>query len=383
MRKARVIALYLPQYHPVVENDKYWGKGFTEWTNVARAKPLFKRHDQPRIPADLGFYDLRLPQVRKQQAEMAAEYGVEGFCYWHYWFGEGKEVLQLPFDEVVRSGEPDFPFCLGWATNDWTTKTWEQEKAVVKNTVIFEQKSFDEEDFTAHFYRLLDAFKDKRYIKVDGKLLFVILLTDKILPHIKQFMETWRVLAQANGLEGFHFVAGVSAMPTITTQNIGDLEKTVAQQVDSFWQYGFDAIQTVNHKYAELKAGGKFRKVWSAALRRIFPFRYVEKYNYGDIVENFYSQVDRRENVYPQICVGWDRTPRSGGGAIVYTGDTPERFKRAIEVALDCVKDKQPEHRILFLNSWNEWGEGAYMEPDLRFGRGKLEALREAVLETE
>ena len=125
-KKARVIALYLPQYHPVAENDKYWGKGFTEWTNVAKAKPLFKGHDQPRIPADLGFYDLRLPQVRKEQAELAKEAGIEGFCYWHYWFGNGKEVLQMPFDEVVKSGEPDFPFCLGWANHDWTTKTWEK-----------------------------------------------------------------------------------------------------------------------------------------------------------------------------------------------------------------------------------------------------------------
>lgn len=136
-KKARVIALYLPQYHPVAENDKYWGKGFTEWTNVAKAKPLFKGHDQPRIPADLGFYDLRLPQVRKEQAELAKEAGIEGFCYWHYWFGNGKEVLQMPFDEVVKSGEPDFPFCLGWANHDWTTKTWEKGKVTVKDTMIF------------------------------------------------------------------------------------------------------------------------------------------------------------------------------------------------------------------------------------------------------
>lgn len=383
MSKARVIALYLPQYHPVEENDRYWGKGFTEWTNVARAKPLFKGHDQPRIPADLGFYDLRLAEVRTQQAEMAAKYGVEGFCYWHYWFGEGKEVLQRPFDEVVKSGEPDFPFCLGWATHDWTTKTWEQEKAVVKNTVIFEQRSFDKEDFTAHFYRLLDAFRDKRYIMVDGKLLFIVLLTDKILPYIKEFMETWRVLAVANNLPGFHFVASVDAMPTINAKNIGNIEKTVQEHVDSFWKYGFDAIETVNHKYAELKAQGKLHKVFSAAMRRAFPFRFVEKYDYKDIINNFYSTVDYRENVYPQICVGWDRTPRSGGGAILYVKDTPEKFKKAVENALKCVEKKQPEHRILFLNSWNEWGEGAYMEPDLRYGRGKLEALRDILAKME
>ena len=163
-KKARVIALYLPQYHPVAENDKYWGKGFTEWTNVAKAKPLFKGHYQPRIPADLGFYDLRLPQVRKEQAELAKEAGIEGFCYWHYWFGNGKEVLQMPFDEVVKSGEPDFPFCLGWALHDWTTKTWEKGSSIAKDTMIFKQEFPGEEDDIKHFYRLLDAFKDKRYI---------------------------------------------------------------------------------------------------------------------------------------------------------------------------------------------------------------------------
>ena len=208
-KKARVIALYLPQYHPVAENDKYWGKGFTEWTNVAKAKPLFKGHYQPRIPADLGFYDLRLPQVRKEQAELAKEAGIEGFCYWHYWFGNGKEVLQMPFDEVVKSGEPDFPFCLGWALHDWTTKTWEKGSSIAKDTMIFKQEFPGEEDDIKHFYRLLDAFKDKRYIKVDGKLLFSILVP-RAMPEPKRFMDLWNRLAKENGLPGFHFVGDIN-----------------------------------------------------------------------------------------------------------------------------------------------------------------------------
>ena len=172
--RARVIAFYLPQYHPVPENDKYWGKGFTEWRNVAKAKPLFPGHYEPRIPADLGFYDLRIPEIREQQAELAREAGVEGFCYWHYWFGNGEEVLQRPFDEVVASGNPDFPFCVGWANHSWTTKTWTKTKSAAKDTCIFEQKYPGVEDYRVHFYRLLDAFKDRRYIKVEGRLLFVI-----------------------------------------------------------------------------------------------------------------------------------------------------------------------------------------------------------------
>ena len=124
--KARIIANYLPQFHPIPENDKYWGVGFTEWTNVAKARPLFKGHYQPHIPADLGFYDLRLPEVREQQAQLAREAGVEGFCYWHYWFGKGRQVLERPFNEVVASGKPYYPFCLAWANHDWTTGSWKK-----------------------------------------------------------------------------------------------------------------------------------------------------------------------------------------------------------------------------------------------------------------
>lgn len=374
-KKARVIALYLPQYHPVAENDKFWGKGFTEWTNVAKAKPLFRGHYQPRIPADLGFYDLRLPQVREAQAELAKAAGIEGFCYWHYWFGNGKEVLQMPFDEVVKSGEPDFPFCLGWALHDWTTKTWEKGKGITKDTMIFKQEFPGEEDHIKHFYRLLDAFKDERYIKVDGKLLFAILVP-MALPNPKEFMDLWNGLARDNGLPGFHFVAVLDSMPVINKNNLKNIEQAIEDNINKFRNLGFDAVETTNQKYAELKVGGRLHKVIFALLRRIAPGLVVEKYKYSKIIDNYYSPSDGREDVYPQLLVGWDRAPRSGRKAIVYHGATPENFSKAVKKAIECIKHKQPEHRILFLNSWNEWGEGAYMEPDLKYGKGNIEALR-------
>lgn len=173
-KSARVIAFYLPQFHPIEENNKYWGKGFTEWTNVGKAKPLFKGHYQPRVPADLGYYDLRIPEIREQQAELAREAGIEGFCYWHYWFGEGKELLERPFNDVVESGNPDFPFCLGWANHTWSTRTWTSSKTKFKQTVIAQMTYPGDEDHINHFYKYLKAFKDKRYIKVDSKLLFVV-----------------------------------------------------------------------------------------------------------------------------------------------------------------------------------------------------------------
>ena len=162
MNKARVIAFYLPQYHPIPENDKYWGKGFTEWTNVAKAKPLFRGHYQPHIPADLGFYDLRLPEVREAQAELARDAGIEGFCYYHYWFGNGKMLLQKPFEEVLRLGKPDFPFCLCWANHDWTTKTWVKGSSMVNNAMIPQQEYLGEHDDIKHFEYCLRAFKDHR-----------------------------------------------------------------------------------------------------------------------------------------------------------------------------------------------------------------------------
>ena len=166
--KARAIAFYLPQYHPIKENDEYWGKGFTEWTNVVKSKPLFKEHQQPKLPADLGLYDLRVPEVRKQQADMARAYGIEAFCYWHYWFGNKKRVLERIFEEVLESGEPDFPFCLGWANESWSGK-WHG----MDDDIMLEQSYPSTADMVDHFYTLLPAFRDKRYFTVDGKPLFL------------------------------------------------------------------------------------------------------------------------------------------------------------------------------------------------------------------
>jgi hypothetical protein len=189
----RPIAIYLPQFHPVPENDLWWGKGFTEWTNVAKAKPLFDGHYQPHLPADLGFYDLRLAEVREEQAAMAKKYGIEGFCYYHYWFN-GKRILERPFNEVLSSGKPDFPFMLCWANENWT-KVWDGGE----NNILLEQKYSDEDDIS-HIKSLIPAFKDERYIKVDGKPVFAIYRSANI-PDVKRTLETWRKEAKKEGLE--------------------------------------------------------------------------------------------------------------------------------------------------------------------------------------
>jgi hypothetical protein len=201
MSKPRIIAFYLPQFHPIPENDEWWGKGFTEWTNVGKAKPLFPGHYQPRVPADLGYYDLRVPEIREAQALMARDAGIEGFCYWHYWFGNGKQLLERPFNEVLQSGKPDFPFCLAWANEDWKGF----DHGLTNRNMLIEQLYPGIDDYIEHFYSVLPAFKDKRYIRVNDKPLFMI-YKPLVNHHVPIFIETWRRLAKENGVSDIYFV---------------------------------------------------------------------------------------------------------------------------------------------------------------------------------
>lgn len=363
-KKARVIAMYLPQFHPFKENDEWWGKGFTEWTNVGKAKPLFRGHYQPRVPADLGYYDLRMPLIREEQAKLAREAGVEGFMYWHYWFGNGKTLMANIFREVLESGKPDFPFCLGWANHSWTRRTWNSDAALRKDVDLMIQE-YPEEDIEIHFKTVLPAFQDKRYITVDGKPLFVIY--DPLAhPHMSKFMSEWRSMAKRSGLSGIHFV-GVTSGWKENIQKILDL--------------GFDAVTTGNQWEAQTKLnGGRFFQLAKRVLRNHFPrLAPLDKYKYKDIVKYLFNEWDQKENVYPQIIPNWDRSPRGGRRAVIYTGSTPELFKQHALDALKLVENKQDEHKIIFLRSWNEWAEGNYMEPDLKFGHGYIDALSDAL----
>ena len=383
--KARVIALYLPQFHPTPENDRWWGPGFTEWTNVAKAKPLFRGHQQPRIPADLGFYDLRLPETREQQAQLAREAGVEGFCYYHYWFGNGRQLLERPLQEVVASGKPDFPFCICWANHTWSNKTWERKSAVQKNSVLMEQTYPGTEDDIAHFNTLLPMFKDRRYMTVDGKLIFAIY--DPFgFKNVQQFIATWRRLAEENGLPGFHFIGMTPSTLTIRTAPDGTRQRVMPNLESSAEIYrcvldlGFDAVNSLGKRRGEMLYEGKWKNIAKTVLRHIgFPTGSM-RYDYERTVRNYFAPEDTWENVYPSILPQWDRTPRVASMDGVYVNATPEKFENHIRQALSLIKDKQPEHRILFLKSWNEWGEGNYVEPDMEWGHGFIDAIHNAVL---
>jgi hypothetical protein len=378
--KARVIAFYLPQFHPTPENDKWWGKGFTEWTNVGKAKPLFKGHNQPRVPADLGYYDLRLPEIREAQAEMAREVGIEGFCYWHYWFGDGQRMLERPFNEVLASGRPDFPFCLGWANESWSNRHWEAGTRQMQVSMLMEQR-YGIEDYKKHFYEVLPAFKDKRYIKVDGKPLFVVFKPNS-LPNPSEFIALWRKLAAENGLKGIHFV-GLRQNMDLIDQSLFSKNKQIntgAQKYNEVLQMGFDAVNSRGYVRAEFCVRSKSDIIYRGIMRKVFNRFVVSTCSQKDINRYLYIPEDKWENVYPTLFPNWDRSPRSGKKARIYVGSNPELFKEQILTALDLVNKKEKEHKILFLQSWNEWAEGNYVEPDLEFGHGYLDSLRETIL---
>ncbi len=382
--KVRAIALYLPQYHPIPENDEWWGKGFTEWTNVAKTKPLFRGHVQPRIPTELGFYDLRLPEIREQQAELAREAGIEGFCYWHYWFGNGKQLLERPFNEVLSSGKPDYPFCLGWANHTWTSKTWNKEKHKNVPSILVEQQYLGEADYTEHFYSVLPAFKDPRYITVDGKPFFLVFdplnFTDA-----QNFINCWRKLAKENGLKGIHFV-GVGFSASFRKDSSSKYNffsaNTAAENYNHILNQGFDAVNSMGMTKASLAAKGMLKTYMIAFAKRVLKLPVVDKVKQIKINQHLFSPEDKWENVYPTVIPNYDRSPRTNVD-IFYTDSTPEVFKKSILDCWDYVKDKEEEHRIIMIKSWNEWGEGNYMEPDLQYGRGYIKACREAIDEIE
>jgi len=352
-KKVKVIAFYLPQFHPIPENDIWWEKGFTEWTNVTKAKPLYKGHYQPKLPADLGFYDLRVPETRIQQAEMANKYGIKAFCYWHYWFGDGKCILERPFHEVLESGSPDFPFCLGWANTSW--KGFDYGCNNERNLLI-EQKYPGDEDFVAHFQLVLTAFKDARYFRIDDKPVFLVFQPDE-LPDSQHFMELWNDLALKNGLQGIFFIAQT------------DRENSI----DKLHQGGFDAVN-INRLFKSYNAG-----VGTNKKRLIRKLGLLKKMPYKKAVEYFTGQEDSLEYCYPSVYPNWDHSARSGRKALILDDSRPEYFKEYFRKVVKIVMQKKESNRIIFVKSWNEWAEGNYLEPDRKYGTGYLEAIRDVL----
>lgn len=351
--KARVIAFHLPQYHPTPENDLWWGKGFTEWTNTAKATPLYHGHMQPRVPADLGFYDLRLPEARHAQAELAREYGIEGFCYYHYWFG-GRRILERPVNEILSSGEPDFPFCLCWANHSWSS-VWDGT-----NKSLIEQTYPGMDDHRAHFDWLLKAFTDPRYITIDGKPVFLIYRPDDI-PDIQKMVGLWRERAVAAGLPGLYLI-GVSHRDEKWDPRSRGLDACVMQ-----------ALPTRNGRIP--------RRYFMTKLKLALQNRKSELtiWDYEEFMPSLLRSNKVDFDDYPVAIPCWDNTPRSGMRGVVLHDSTPELFRQHLRQAMGRVAARAPQKQIVFLKAWNEWAEGNYVEPDQKWGRAYLDVIKEEV----
>lgn len=355
---ARLIAFYLPQFHPIPENDAWWGTGFTEWTNVAKAQPLFAGHYQPRLPADLGFYDLRVPETRAAQAALARKYGIGGFCYWHYWF-HGRRLLERPFQEVLDSGEPDFPFCLAWANENWSRR-WDG----AEHEVLMPQ-SYSREDDRAHLRALVPALADERYVRVEGKpLLIVYRLVE--LPEPQRTAEIWRDEARRAGLGDLHLCylesgSGLGRPPA---------------------DFGFDAAIEFAPEWRGL---GPLPRptLWSRLQHRLQGRTCVEwrheVRDYAELVRVNLAKPAPGYVRYPCVTPDWDNSARRASGGRILKGSTPERYEQWLSAVLASRLPEGAEHRLCFINAWNEWAEGNHLEPCQRWGHAYLQATARAL----
>ncbi len=352
----KLIAFYLPQFHPIPENDQWWGRGFTEWTNVTKAVPLFNGHHQPHLPSELGFYDLRLPEVRRAQAELAREYGISGFCYWHYWFN-GKQLLEYPVNAVLESGEPDFPFCLAWANEHWSRR-WNG----MDQEVLQEQVYGGEEDDRIHFRYLLNAFKDPRYIKIDGKPLFLIYNPAHLL-NPRKTLSLWRELLKKEGMNNLFCIA---------------IKSHTESYLKNWCEEGFDAELIFQPQWSLIGEDSIYEK-----KHCIYPKKVGDELK--DLIVGDYSRLWKefaRMNVtsrcYPTVVPRWDNSPRRQRQPVILYNSSPEEYQRWLTFELQQVKEKYPEDPLVFINAWNEWAEGNHLEPDMKYRRAFLEATKKA-----
>lgn len=353
-RTHRVVAFVLPQFHPIPENDEWWGIGFTEWTNVAKARPLFPGHDQPHLPADLGFYDLRLPEARAAQALLASGYGVDAFCYHHYWF-HGRRLLERPVNDIVRSGEPAFPFMLCWANESWT-RAWDGG-----NRQILIEQRYDADDDLAHIRALAPILADPRYLRVDGKPAFLVYRSGD-LPDPARTTDIWRAEAARLGL-GELYLCRAEAFPPRT----GDPR-----------QWGFDAAVDFQPDWQSPGPRpdiGFARRVVRRILNPGDGRRHNAMRSYEAMVQLSLSRPEESYVRYPCVTPRFDNSPRRpNGGATIFLGSTPEAYGRWLSGTLTRFVPPTEAENLVFVNAWNEWGEGNHLEPDHRWGRAYLEA---------
>jgi hypothetical protein len=364
----RIIANYLPQFHPIPENDLWWGKGFTEWTNVVKAKPLYKGHNQPQLPADLGFYDLRLNDIMIQQAELARSHGVYGFCYYHYWFN-GKRLLEKPIDTMLNAGSPDFPFMLCWANENWTRR-WDG----FDDQVLMRQE-YSEDDDLDHIQFLVQYFEDNRYIKVDGKPVLVI-YRPWLMPNPSATAEIWREYCHKIGINLYlcHMVFGY-----------GDGWDTLIPGFDAaidFEPFGirrpkeklFSDHSTIQELF---RVDSFFKSLLSKCGNQEFNIKKLNIKSYESMFNSLRSLHDVPFKCFPSLCPGWDNTARRGSNpSLILHDNSPVYFEEWYKKVINDFKPFSSEENLVFINAWNEWAEGNHLEPCNKYGLGFLNSLK-------
>ncbi len=353
----KLVAFYLPQFHPTPENDLWWGRGFTEWTKVAQARPLFAWHAQPDLPSELGFYDLRLDETRAAQAALAQEHGLGAFCYYHYWF-EGRRLLSQPFDAVLASAQPDFPFCLCWANENWTRR-WDG----AEHELLMEQR-YSAGDHLEHIRWLLRPFQDPRYLRVGGKPVFLVYRAGRI-PDVRAMTTLWREEADRAGLPGLHLCA---------VESFAERERVDPRELGFDAGVGFHPNATLIPRFVGRGAGygDRLRRLVSPEAARYLRTHVVD---YPDYVQEALRAPRPEHAYYPCVMPAWDNTPRRGVDGFIWRDATPSAFGRWLELTLRQWSDAE----LVFVNAWNEWAEGNHLEPGTRWGRAYLEAVKTAL----
>lgn len=353
----RVIAIYLPQFHPFPENDEWWGKGFTEWVNVTKARPRFPGHYQPHLPADLGFYDLRVPEIREQQAQMAKEAGIYGFCYYHYWFN-GKLLMERPLKEVLESGKPDFPFMICWANENWT-RAWDGGE---KHILI--KQDYTEEDARDHIKWLLPYLKDSRYIRIDNKPVITIYRTN-IIPNLDRMLQIWREEAAQIGLELY-----ICRFESFGVAGKDHLTKGIDAAID---------FQPLGKPHGQYFKSHLFARLYNKINHLLLNNRLPKMINYRRYVKFMEGQPQPNYKQYPCVTPMWDNTSRRKRNIIMMTGSNPKLYGKWLNNVLNKFIPYSSEENLVFINAWNEWAEGNHLEPDRKWGKSYLIETKNAI----
>lgn len=372
----KIIPFYLPQYHTIPLNDKCWGKGFTEWNNVKKAEPLFEGHDQPKIPLNNNYYNLLDDKTKEWQANIAKKYGIFGFCYYHYWFQDGQKLLEKPAEQMLQNENIDMPFCFCWANENWS-KNWDGGN----REIIMEQNYGSKEDWELHFQYLLKFFKDKRYITIDGRPLFIIYKPEQIVD-IYQMTLYMRKRAKEEGFPdlclAFQFPSYYADM--YYREDVFDyrieFEPVYSRNINSMKRPGTNQKVTMARKIFGEDILSVYRKKRMNKTRSAWPKSQSLGMFFYDEMWKIILNAKWEKDFLPGCFVDWDNTPRNKHG-VMFTGFSIEKFSSYMkQIVQRANKEKKP---LLFINAWNEWGEGAFLEPDEKYGYKKLEAIQKAL----